>query len=134
MYWNARQNLSKKRLTDGQICPKIADFGPPKTGMCQEHITHSYRTTVGSKKKQQQHWIGLERKKKKSNSVQGSIVRTTRQSSVVSVVQQRPFCGTKEQQIHQHWNRRTSCVAGSRRAVQRLNSMEEKRGKPTFKI
>ena len=26
------QNSFKKQLTDGPICSKIADFGPPKTG------------------------------------------------------------------------------------------------------
>ena len=29
------QNSFKKQLTDGPICPKIANFGPPKTGTRQ---------------------------------------------------------------------------------------------------
>ena len=32
LYQSLRKIRAKKRLTDGPICPKIADFEPPKTG------------------------------------------------------------------------------------------------------
>ena len=39
----------------------------------------------------------------------------------------------REEQIQQHWKRRT-CVVGGKRAVQRLNSMDKKRGKRLSKF